>query len=59
MTPTRLSIRLAVARIPVRKMTAVSAQRMTMTSMIPGRAWDVKRRISDLLGVVPKLGNSR
>jgi hypothetical protein len=22
---------------------------MTMTSMIPGRAWDVARRISDLL----------
>src|SRR5437763_16725226 len=51
MTWTRLSIRLAVARIPVRKMTAVSAQRMTMASMIPGRAGDVKRRISCLLPV--------
>src|SRR5947209_10328556 len=51
MTPTRLSIRLAAARIPVRKITAVSAQRTTMTSMIPGRAVDVKRRISHLLRV--------
>src|SRR5919205_709877 len=51
MTPTRLSIRLAAARIPVRKITAVRAQRTTMTSMIPGRAVDVKRRISHLLRV--------
>src|SRR5947209_10447972 len=51
MTPTRLSIRLAAARIPVRKITAVSAQRNTMTSIIPGRACDVKRcrAISHLL----------
>src|SRR5581483_3795171 len=50
-TPTRLSIRLAAARMPVRKITAVSAQRTTMTSMIPGRAVDVKRRINYLLRV--------
>src|SRR2546423_1024238 len=51
MTPTRLSIRLAAAKMPVRKITAVSAQRTTMTSMIPGRAVAVKRRISHLLRV--------
>src|SRR5919205_2823945 len=50
-TPTRLSIRLAAARIPVRKITAVSAQRTTMTSMIPGRAVFVKRRMNYLLRV--------
>src|SRR6476661_9671684 len=51
MTPTRFSIRLADARMPVRKITARSAQKMTITSIIPGRAWDVKRRISHLLRV--------
>jgi hypothetical protein len=45
MTPTRLSIRFAVLIMPGSISTANSAQTMTSTSMMPGRALAVKRRI--------------